>query len=206
MNKEVIWYDVLVKIIIIDKIFKINIGIRFAILIKMNFLIIFSIIIFLFFSEDSFSEVYKWTDEKGVIHFSDDFTTIPEKYRSKTEKMGFPIEEGKKEELTGRKKDNDRDRLGRGEEYWRGRVEEWKNKKKLAEERLEELRQKYNELTEKYNESKSLGVRNTLKQQRDQIKIEMDQLKDQLEEAKAMLERKIPEEAELYKAKPEWIK
>jgi hypothetical protein len=34
----------------------------------------------------------------------------------------------------------------------------------------------------------------------------MDQYKNQLEEAKTMLEKKIPEEAEIYKAKQEWIK
>ncbi len=174
----------------------------------MNFFIIFYFIILLivYFPGNSFSEVYKWVDEKGVVHFSDDLTTIPEKFRSKTEKMGFSYEESKKEEFTRKKVDNERDQLGRGEEYWKSRVEEWRNKWKFAQERLEELRQKYNELTEKYNESKSGVQRNTLRQQRDQIKIEMDQVKAQLEDAKDMLERKIPEEAQLYKAKPEWIK
>jgi len=45
-----------------------------------------------------------------------------------------------------------------------------------------------------------------IRRERDQIKIEMDQYKIQIEEAKEMLEKKIPEEAELNKAKPEWIK
>lgn len=95
----------------------------------MNFFIILSIIILsLYFNVESFSEVYKWIDEEGVIHFSDDLTPIPEKYRSKIEKMGFSYEEGKKEELT-EKRVNEKDQLGRGEEYWRSRVEEWKNKK-----------------------------------------------------------------------------
>jgi hypothetical protein len=34
----------------------------------------------------------------------------------------------------------------------------------------------------------------------------MDQYKIQIEEAKEMLEKKIPEEAEFNKAKPEWVK
>ena len=33
-----------------------------------------------------------------------------------------------------------------------------------------------------------------------------DQIKIEIEEAKNMIEKKIPEEAELYKAKPEWIR
>ncbi len=41
------------------------------------------IISFIFFiSEISFAEVYKWVDEKGVVHFTDDITQIPEKYRA----------------------------------------------------------------------------------------------------------------------------
>lgn len=34
----------------------------------------------------------------------------------------------------------------------------------------------------------------------------MDQSRIQIEEAKEMLEKKIPEEADLYKAKPDWVK
>jgi hypothetical protein len=34
----------------------------------------------------------------------------------------------------------------------------------------------------------------------------MDELRVQIGETKEILEKKIPEEASLYKAKPEWIK
>jgi hypothetical protein len=34
----------------------------------------------------------------------------------------------------------------------------------------------------------------------------MDELRVQIEETKETLEKKIPEEASLYKAKPEWVK
>jgi gas vesicle protein len=61
-------------------------------------------------------------------------------------------------------------------------------------------------LTEKSNDSKSSIERANLRKERDQIKNEIDQCKNQIEEAKDMLEKKIPEEAELAKAKPEWIK
>ena len=32
------------------------------------------------------AEVYKWVDEKGTIHFTDDYSTIPEKYRGQSER------------------------------------------------------------------------------------------------------------------------
>lgn len=169
------------------------------------------VILFAFFiSEISFAEVYKWVDEKGVVFFTDDITQVPEKYRPKAEKIGLP--EGKEEikgagELTPKKKEETyKDRMGRGEDYWKGRVEEWRKKLRESQDRLETLRTKYNHLTERYNDSKSTAERGNLRKERDQVKNEMDQCKIQIEEAKEMLEKKIPEEADLYKAKPEWVK
>jgi len=172
--------------------------------------IVFILFFLLLIVEPSFSEVYKWTDDKGVVHFSDDITNIPEKYRPKTDKVGLPedrVETRKEGERTsGKKEDTYKDQLGRGGDFWKKRVEEWKRRLKVAQEKMEESRIKYNELTEKFNDSKSSVERSNLRRERDQIKIEMDQYKNQIEEAKMMLEKKIPEEAEIYKAKPEWIK
>jgi clan AA aspartic protease (TIGR02281 family) len=33
----------------------------------------------------SYGEMYKWVDEKGTVHFTDDLSTIPEKYREDAE-------------------------------------------------------------------------------------------------------------------------
>jgi hypothetical protein len=137
-------------------------------------------------------------------------TKIPDKYRPKSDKIGVS-EEKSETKIEGdpsskRKEDTYKDQLGRGEEYWKNRVEEWKRKLRTAQEKMENTRVKYNELTEKFNDSKSSAERNQLRRERDQVKQEMDQYKNQLEEAKTMLERKIPEEAEIYKAKQEWIK
>ncbi|MEW6376050.1 MAG: DUF4124 domain-containing protein [Thermodesulfobacteriota bacterium] len=171
---------------------------------------IFFILLLLFTTELSYAEVYKWVDEKGGVHFTDDFLQIPEKYRPVIEKIGLPREEvGKKTEgdiLPKKKEDNYRDQLGRGEEYWKGRVEEWRKKLRTLQERNESLRIKYNELTEKYNDSKSSVERAILRNERDQIKNEMEQTRLQVGEAEKMLDKKIPEEADLYKAKQEWIR
>ena len=177
---------------------------------KMMKKILFFIIFTVFISEISLAEVYKWVDEKGVIHFTDDVLQVPEKYRSKAEKLGLPEEKEEKkggEEATPKRKEEVyKDRLGRGEDYWKGRVEEWKKKLKDSQERVETLRVKYNELTVRFNDSKSTAERGNLRRERDQVKNEMDQNKIQIEEAKNILEKKLPEEAELYKAKPEWIR
>jgi chromosome segregation ATPase len=160
-------------------------------------------------STPCFAQTYKWVDEKGGVHFTDDITTIPEKFRPKAEKIGgsedkieTKIDKGS---TPKKKEDGYKDQLGRGEEYWKNRVEEWKKKLKTAQENMEQARMKYNELTERFNESKSSAERNNLKRERDQVKQEMDSQKNKIEEAKMMLEKKIPEEVEIYKAKSEWI-
>lgn len=157
------------------------------------------------------AQVYRWVDEKGVIHFTDDLSQVPERYRASVTGEG-KISEPSLEKLETEPKPSKTkgsaytDTAGRGEAYWRARVKEWKEKLVQAEERVEALRSKYNELTEKYNASRHSGERLTIRNQREIIKEEIDKYRAQIEEAKAMLEEKIPEEAELFKARPEWIR
>ncbi len=168
------------------------------------------ILLFLFTATLSYAQVYKWVDEKGIVHFTDDITQIPEKYRRTVQEVEVKEEkiETKEEGEAPQKKQADsyKDRLGRGEEYWKGRVEESRKKLQSLQEKVESLRLKYNELTEKFNTSKSSAERAMIRNDREQIKNQMDELRVQIGEAKEMLEKKIPEEASLYRAKPEWIK
>ena len=168
------------------------------------------ILLFLFTVSLSHAEVYKWVDERGIVHFTDDITQIPEKYRRAIEEVDVREEktETKQEGEAPLKKQADsyKDRAGRGEEYWKGRVEEWTKKLHSLQSKVESLRLRYNELTEKFNTSKSSVERATIRNDREQIKNQMDELRVQIEEAKQMLEKKIPEEASLYGAKPEWTK
>ena len=43
-------------------------------------------------------EVYKWVDEKGTIHFSEEESRVPEEYRGKLEKKSLPEEAKQPEE------------------------------------------------------------------------------------------------------------
>jgi chromosome segregation ATPase len=172
--------------------------------------ILFILLLVLLISQTALAQVYKWIDEKGVTHFTDDITQVPEQNRPKVESVEVPqdIRNAKSEgEIAPeRKEDPFKDQLGRGEDYWKRRVDEWKGKLRELQSKFEVLRAKYNELTDKHNDSKTQIVRTELRRERDQVKIEMDQCKTQIEEARSMLEKKIPEEAALYKAKPEWVK
>jgi hypothetical protein len=188
-------------------------GTRFATFKDMKTIRIASLVIPLIIAQISFAEVYRWVDEKGGVHFTDNVLQIPEKYRPNTEKMGIIERETaskpQSEDSSSPSKAKElpsKDRLGRDEVYWKERVESWRKKLTSAEERVENLRMKYNDLTEKMNASKSSIERGTLRVERDQLAGQLDQSKQQVEEAKVMLDKKIPEEAQLYGAKPEWLK
>ena len=47
----------------------------------------------------SHSAVYRWTDDKGVVHFTDDYSQIPQKHRTSIEKQEglYSEPDGKKE-------------------------------------------------------------------------------------------------------------
>ena len=55
-------------------------------------LILFLIIMLAFFVPSSYGEMYKWVDEKGTVHFTDDPSSIPEKYRQDAETRTPPKE------------------------------------------------------------------------------------------------------------------
>jgi hypothetical protein len=172
--------------------------------------ILFISLVLLIGAEFAFGQVYKWIDEKGGVHFTDDPVQVPEKYRPKTERLGLPAERTEpaaQPTETSKKKDEAyKDQLGRGEEYWRGRVEEGRKRLATLHEKLTGLRAKYNELVERFNDSRSTAERAILRKERDQVKSEMDRSKAELDEVRDMLDKKIPEEAEAFKAKSEWVK
>jgi len=55
-------------------------------------LIILFIILLTVLVPSSYAEMYKWVDEKGTVHFTDDLSNIPEKYRPDAETRKPPKE------------------------------------------------------------------------------------------------------------------
>jgi predicted nucleic acid-binding Zn-ribbon protein len=56
------------------------------------------LLFFIFFLTPSVSfsgEIYRWTDEKGTVHFTDDPSSIPERYSKQGEKIHAPEEKAK---------------------------------------------------------------------------------------------------------------
>lgn len=48
------------------------------------------LIMFSFFGELLAQELYRWVDDKGLVHFTDSLHSVPEKYRREAEKRFFP--------------------------------------------------------------------------------------------------------------------
>jgi clan AA aspartic protease (TIGR02281 family) len=53
---------------------------------------VLSLLIAFIFACPSYGEMYKWVDEKGTVHFTDDISTIPEKFRQDAEERETPKE------------------------------------------------------------------------------------------------------------------
>jgi len=176
---------------------------------------------FLSFSLAFGQEVYKWVDEKGTVHFTDDLGLVPEKYRNQVIKRKPPKEPAPsplpppvgppKSTETGNEAGPtpvQKDILGRGEEWWRAKAIEWNEKYKTARRNYEMA---YSEWKSKENELEASKFKpDSLKRKlKAEIKVLEEKAKDwekQMEEAKNMLENVLPKQARDYQADPEWLR
>jgi hypothetical protein len=173
-------------------------------------------------------EVYRWVDEHGTVHFTDDLGQVPEKYRDKIQKKEPPKEPpttqpippqsappqppapptGMEVEKGSGATPRQKDILGRGEEWWRAKVNEWNEKLKTAQRNYENT---YNDWKSKENELESSkfkpdSVKRKLKAEIKDLEEKTKDWEKQMNEAKNMLENILPKQAQDYQANPEWLK
>ena len=168
-------------------------------------------------------EIYQWVDEKGTAHFTDDLGQIPEKYQDQVKKKKAPEEpspaptptptpsppmrppQGKAppEPFVEKK-----DILGRGEDWWRDKAMEWKQRLTKADKDYaaaeSALKAKEKELEQSIYKPDSFKRR--LEAEIKVLKEKANEQKRQVDEAKNMLEKVLPKEAEEYRADPNWVK
>ncbi len=81
-------------------------------------------------------EVYKWVDEKGTLHFAEDESAVPEKYRGQAERKSVPEEaEAPKQKAKAKKEDGKRTK-GRSEAAEKERI----NKNKIEGDVMETVK------------------------------------------------------------------
>jgi hypothetical protein len=182
---------------------------------------------FLLYSAAAFGqEVYRWVDEKGIVHFTDDPTLVPEKYRGQVQQKtpskepppsqptsSQPVEPPKRMEPVrktppGGPEAGQKDMLGRGEEWWRAAAKGWNQKFVTSRTNYENA---YNEWKAKEQELEESKFKpDSLKRKlKSEIKVLEEKSKDwekQMNEAKNMIENVLPNQARDYRANPEWLK
>ena len=160
-------------------------------------------------------EIYQWVDEKGTVHFTDDVSQIPEKYQDQVTKKKTPPKPAPSPSI---KLDRDRvppepdtekkDILGRGEEWWREKAMEWKQKLTKAQKDFNAaqtaLKNKEKELEDAKFKPKSYQRR--LQEEIKVLEEKANEQKKQVDEAKNMLEKVLPKQAEEYRADPSWVR
>ncbi len=178
---------------------------------------------FLFFSVFALGQgVYKWVDEKGTAHFTDDLSLVPEKYRdqvieTKPQRKPAPSPAGEPSKSIGKEKEiepapesapEEKDLLGRGEEWWRATAQEWDEKLDTARKNYENA---YNEWRSKVQELESSkfkpdSLKRKLKTEARALEEKVKGWENQVEEAKNMLENVLPRQAREYRANPDWLR
>jgi chromosome segregation ATPase len=163
---------------------------------------------------------YKWVDEKGTVHFTDDPSLIPERYQDQvreTKPQGKPAPASvESRESVGKEKEiesapesasEQKDLLGRGEEWWRATVSEWNKKLKTARENYEDAYNKWKAKEQELEASqfKPDSVKRKLKAEVKALEENVKDWEKQVEEAKNMLDNVLPKQAEDDHANPEWL-
>jgi hypothetical protein len=168
-------------------------------------------------------EIYQWVDEKGTVHFTDDISQIPERYQDQVKKKKIPPEpapapspspspspsvrppQSKAPPAPAAEK---KDILGRGEDWWRDKAMEWKQKLIKAQKDYAAaeaaLKAKEKELEQSIYKPDSFKRR--LQAEIRVLEQNANEQKKQVDEAKNMLEKVLPRQAEEYRADPNWVR
>jgi len=165
-------------------------------------------------------EIYRWVDEKGTVHFADDFTLVPEKYRDQIQKRKHsekpspsrpparPPTRTDSTEPTDEPTPPKKDILGRGEEWWRAKMKEWNDKLQNAQNNYDlvyhDWRKKEKELAEAKFKPDSL--KRKLKAEIKELEGKLKDKEKERDEAKNMVEKVLPKQAQDDRADPAWLK
>jgi chromosome segregation ATPase len=169
------------------------------------------LVLWVFVSTGYGGTVYKWVDKHGVVNFTDDYTQIPPQYRNQVQmeelegslKVETPASSPVSiQESKGAKVDI----YGRGEDYWRAKVQPWKKQLQEATENCERINRKIDDKRMEQGGKMPSPTQFDMKRaETAQLKDERSKYEAQVREANEMLS-KIAKEVEEAKANPEWLK
>jgi len=158
--------------------------------------------------------VYEWTDDRGVIHLTDDPDKVPQKYQKKSlKKRAEPRPEEGQEKPENRavrsaprpavSRDKEREQQQRMD-AWRERYFAWKDKLRQAEERYQSLQQRRTDLLAPSG-SLSLAPPPVVAEF-GQVEKALKDTEAEINEARRMVEEVLPEEARKAGVPPGWLR
>lgn len=152
------------------------------------------------------AQIYRWEDERGVVHMTDDPRKIPEKDRGRVEVI--PLPESKEgavpspplaEAPEAMAPSGQADAQGHDRAWWQGQMKKWREKKSEAERQLAEAKGRLNRILMSFP---SIARR----QKEAEIREEIKEYEEQIQEAARMLSEVLPEEARKAGAPPGWLR
>jgi hypothetical protein len=156
------------------------------------------------------SYLYKWTDDKGVVHITDGLGSVPQKYRDKALKVEQPkkedgnegqqVQQGTSSPSSSNEEELEEDRKAE----WQQRVLEARHRVAEAEQRYRALDQKRQETVGKWGGPASGHLEGPM--EAEQIDREMEAAKKEIDDARHNLEVVIPEEARKAGVPPGWLR
>ncbi len=168
-------------------------------------------ILAVFSSSASATEVSSWLDEKGVVNYTDDHNNVPSKYCNRVETrimedIQKPVTTASSQTSVPEGKEIRIDISGRDVTWWKEKVALLRKNLNEAAANYESQRNKFMDKTTEF--SGNFGSRTQYKmnvRELNRITAEMDKHEIRMVESKEKLER-LFREAEESKANPDWLK
>ena len=157
-------------------------------------------------------EIYSWVDEKGTLHYADDLTLVPERYRETVQKRKTQQESSPSPSISPspgpQGTEARRDLLGRDEQWWRAKVKEWEDKLQNAQNNYEKAYQAWKSKEKELEDSKIKpdSVKRKIRAEIKDLEEKTKPWEKEVNEARNMLEKVLPREAEEDRADPDWLK
>jgi len=159
----------------------------------------------------SHAQVYKWVDDSGVVHFTDDPANVPESYwdrveEEKTLKEEVPKPSGKGSGPKRRVQREPTDRFGRRESWWRDRASKWWAQMRHASSQHQRISKEIEEARKVLDEARNDGKRRRYRRNIQRLQKEGEKYRAQIEEARRMLHGVLLDEARTAGADPSWLR
>ena len=160
----------------------------------------------------AWGQVYKWTDHRGSVHFTDNPSHVPPEYRS-----GVEVERASPSapplaptDVTAPSEPPSppppRDRLGRGPDYWQQLAERWSTRLQQHIYERDRLQMMYRYTQNLANSTRNVFDRGRLQADRARLEQAIAEVEAQIKEAETMLRTTLPLEARRLGANPDWLK